>query len=137
MAPARTKTSFHGKIVESHAMTIGATTVPIEPPAVQRLLAVARWRFSNQTVTATICPAKIVGSASPSSPRKNANCSILVERPPPMQAADHARMPRNITFFGPNRSTRMKIVTTIIHFRFSGLFSRFMRVVGCMGLRVG
>jgi hypothetical protein len=31
----------------------------------------------------------------------------------------------------------MKIVTTIIHFRFSGLFSRFMRVVGCMGLRVG
>jgi len=107
MAPARTKTSFHGKIVESHAMTIGVTTVPIEPPAVQRLLAVARWRFSNQTVTATICPAKIVGSASPSSPRKNANCSILVERPPPMQAADHARMPRNITFFGPNRSTRM------------------------------
>lgn len=65
MAPARTKTSFHGKIVESHAMTIGATTVPIDPPAVQRLLAVARWRFSNQTVTATICPAKIVARPAP------------------------------------------------------------------------
>ena len=53
-ADRRFNRSFHGKIVESHAMTIGATTVPIDPPAVQRLLAVARWRFSNQTVTATI-----------------------------------------------------------------------------------
>jgi len=31
---------------------------------------VARWRFSNQSVTATICPAKIVGSASPTTPRQ-------------------------------------------------------------------
>lgn len=101
------KTSCHGRNRAIHAMTSGAMTVPSEPPAVQRLLAVARWRFSNQSVTATICPAKIVGSASPRMPRQMVNSTTLVERPPPMQASDQATIPPSITFFEPKRSTRM------------------------------
>ena len=88
-------------------MAIGAITVPIDPPAVQRLLAVARCLRVNHTVTATICPAKIVGSAKPSRPRKKANSHMFVERPPPIQATDQAKMPANITFLGPNLSTRI------------------------------
>ena len=91
----------------SHAITSGAITAPSDPPTVQRLLAVARCRFSNQSVTATSCPAKIVGSASPRMPRHTANCQTVCARPPPMQASDQTAMPASITRLGPNRSTRI------------------------------
>ena len=91
----------------SHAMTSGATTAPSEPPMVHKLLAVARCRFSNQSVTATSCPAKIVGSASPRMPRQMENCQTVCDNPPPRQASDHTTIPASITRFGPNRSTRM------------------------------
>ena len=94
-------------------MTSGAMTVPSEPPAVQRLLAVARWRFSNQSVTATICPAKIVGSASPEDAAADGEFDDVGRKAAADgRANDHATIPPSITFFDPKRSTRMPIWDT-------------------------
>ena len=86
---------------------MGATTAPNEPPMVQRLLAVARCFFSNHRVTATIWPAKMVGSARPRTPRQAANTQTLGAHPAPMQASDQTVIPPSITLLGPNLSTRI------------------------------